>query len=95
YTRGRLWPAEFPAHAREIDLFALLGEGLEAYQEKLDYNGEMFGELAGRAVRTLAAQRAAHDRVEEIYIAGMDFDALNAASEKMIEELLQASGNVL
>ncbi|MCL2495055.1 MAG: hypothetical protein FWE98_05300 [Oscillospiraceae bacterium] len=88
FTKSRLWPAEFPAHAREIDFFALLGEGVEAHREALDYNDAMFDELAGRAVKTLAVQREAHDRVEEIYIAGMDFAALDKACGEMLEGLL-------
>jgi len=95
FTKSRLWPVEFPAHAIEIDSFAFLDKGIEEYQEELDYNDAMFDALAGRAVRTLAAQRKAHDRVEEIYIAGMDFDALNQASEKILENLLHSSESVL
>jgi len=95
FTHSKLCPAEFPTHAREIDLSSFLDEGLEAHQEELDYNNAMFGELAGRAVRTLAAQRDAHNRVEEIYIAGMDFDALNKACEKILADLLHSSESVL
>ena len=95
FTRGGLWQVGFPDNAREIDFFALLDGGIEAQREELDYNNAMFDALAGRAARTLAAQKEIHDRVEEIYIAGMDFDALNRACEKMIETLLHSSENVL
>lgn len=95
FTQGRLWRAEMPSHAREIAFAAFLEEGVEAYREEIDYNNAMFDELTGRAVRTLAAQKENHDKVEEIYIAGMDFGALNAACEKMIARLLQSCENVL
>jgi len=49
---------------------------------------ELFDQLVGMAVRTLAAQRAAHDRIEEIYAQGMDFAALTRASGEMIAEIL-------
>jgi len=90
FTQGRLWRAVFPGHAREIDFAAFLDEGVEEYREEIDYNNAMFDELTGRAVRTLAAQKENHDRVEGIYIAGMDFAALNEACEKMIARLLQS-----
>jgi hypothetical protein len=95
FTHSRLWPAEFPAHARELDFFALLDADTDANQEDLDYNNAMFDELTSRAVQTLNLQRAAHNRVEEIYIAGMDFAALTAAWEKIIENLLLSSECVL
>jgi len=101
FMKSRLWPTEFPAYAREIDFFTFLGDDMDAHREELDYNSAMFDELAGRAVQTLAVQRDAHNRVEEIYIAGMDFGALNAAcekilaSEKILAELLHSSESVL
>jgi len=88
FTQSRLWPAEFPTRAHVTDLAGFLHEGVEEYREEIAYNNAMFDELAGRAVRTLAAQRAIHDRVEEIYIAGMDFDGLNRACDGMIERLM-------
>jgi len=91
FTRSRLWATEFPAHAREIDFFAFLDDGMEAGREEPDFNNAMFDQLAGQAVRALALQRAAHDRVEELYIAGMDFDALNAACEKILADLLHSA----
>jgi len=95
FTKSRLWPTKFPAHACEIDFSAFLNGDIEACREELDYNSAMFDELAGRAVQTLAVQRNAHDRVEDIYIAGMDFDALNKSCEKILAELLHSSENVL
>jgi len=95
FTKSRLWPTEFPAHAREINFSAFLDGDIEACQEELDYNSAMFDELADRAIQTLAIQREAHDRVEEIYIAGMDFGTLNKACEKILAELLHSSENVL
>jgi len=95
FTKSRLWPAKFPAHAREIDFYAFLGGDVESCREALDYNNAMFDALADRTVQTLAVQRDAHDRAEELYIAGMDFDALNEACEKILAELLHSSENVL
>jgi len=91
FTQSRLWPASFPVHACEINFAKFLDEGMEAYEEEIAYNNAMFDELAGRAVRTLAAQRTMHDRVEEIYIAGMDFDRLNRACDGMIERLMEGT----
>jgi len=88
FTQNRLWPTEFPARAHKIDFSGFLGEGVKAYEEEIAYNDAMFDELAGRAVRTLAAQRAVHDRIEEIYIAGMDFAALDRACDGIIERLM-------
>jgi hypothetical protein len=85
---------ECPDGAHRIDFHGFLGEGVEDYREEIEYNNAMFGELANRAVHTLAAQRAMHDRVEEIYMAGMDFDELNRACDEKIERLLEScNGN--
>ena len=88
FTKSRLWAADFPAHARVINFAEFLGEGVKTCREELAYNNAMFDELAGRAIQALAAQRELHDRVEEIYIAGMDFDGLNEACDGMITGLL-------
>jgi len=89
FTQSRLWPASFPASAHTTDFAGFLHESLEEYREEIAYNNATFDELAGRAVRTLAAQRAMHDRVEELYIAGMDFDGLNRACDGMIARLME------
>lgn len=92
-TKNRLWGADLPAPQSEIDFHEFLGRGVREVQEESARNNAMFDTLAGRAVEVLAAQRALHDRVEEIYIAGMDFDALNEACGAMIARLLeQATG---
>jgi len=78
-----------PDGAHVIDFHTFLGEGVEACREEIEYNSAMFGELAGRAVATLSAQRELHDRVEEIYLAGMDFGALNRACDEKIARLLE------
>ncbi|MCL2301008.1 MAG: ATPase [Firmicutes bacterium] len=91
FTKSRLWAAAFPAHARVIDFADFLGEGIEKHREEIAYNDAMFDELSGRAVRTLAAQRKLHDRAEEIYIAGMDFEGLNRACDEIIARELAAA----
>jgi len=95
FTKSRLWEVEFPAHAREINCNDFLDDGVQEYREEIGYNNSMFDELAGRTVQTLAAQRKLHDRVEEIYMAGMDFDELSEACEKSIAGLLHSAENVL
>jgi len=87
FTQNRLCRARFPAHAREIQ-FSDFIHGLETHSGALNYNEAMFDLLTGKAVQTLAAQRAAHGRMEEIYIEGMDFDGLNRACEEMIARLV-------
>jgi len=88
FTSHRLWNAEFPAHAREIDFWDFLDNGVDSCREELGYNEAMFDQLAGRAVRALAEQWKAHDRVEEIYISGMDFDKLNQACDELLARLI-------
>jgi len=89
FTNSRLWEVEFPARAREINFFDFLDEGVKEYREEIEYNDARFDELAGRTVLTLAAQRKMHDRVEEIYMAGMDFDKLNEACDALIARLME------
>jgi len=95
FTSSRLWTFEPPADARVINFHAFLDSGIAEHREEIAHNNAMFDELAGRAVRALAAQRKLHDRAEEIYIAGMDFDALNEACEKKIKKLLFFFGSML
>jgi len=91
FTKSRLWAAEFPAGALVIDFNDFLGAGVVECQDEINYNNAMFDELAGRAVRAFAAQRELHDRTEEIYIAGMDFDGLNQTCENKIARLLDCA----
>jgi len=51
-------------------------------------NGEIIDSLLKAATASMKASRAAHSKIEEIYISAMDFDKVNALTRQMIGELL-------
>ena len=94
-TKNKYHAAEAPG-ALEIDFAGFLDHDIAEYREELDSNRALFDTLAKKAIQALAVQRAAHARIEEIYIAGMDFEWLNRACDGLIEKLLRehASGHI-
>lgn len=74
--------------ALEIDLYELLNrKRLIDYEDKLQYNHVYFDELAGKAMQCLKESGMLHGRVEEIYIANMDFTKLDDMYEDLMTEL--------
>ncbi|MCL2077542.1 MAG: hypothetical protein FWH08_03950 [Oscillospiraceae bacterium] len=60
---------------------------LEKYSGELSYNGGLFDELLQKAIRTMAASKDIHLKVEAIYAEGMDFKRMHRAYNKVLEEL--------
>lgn len=63
-------------------------------KDDLKYNRIRFDELIDKAVRCLFKSRQLHSEMEEIYIASMDFEAMNTCIESAlsrIEETVQRS----
>ncbi len=52
---------------------------LKEYDEEQDYNKRIFEELLQKAMNMMNAQKAVHDKIEEIYVTSMDFAGLDQA----------------
>lgn len=74
--------------SKEIDLYELCNKGcIESYSENIQYNQVMFDELANKGMNLLKESGVLHNKVEELYIANMDFDKLNGMYDEVIREL--------
>lgn len=79
-----------PSTAKKIDLYELCDQDLlSKHRERMDYNIELFDELARKAMNLLDESRTIHNRVEEIYISNMDFKQLNIMYDNTIKQLLE------
>lgn len=58
-------------------------------KDDLKYNQIRFDELMDKAVRALFKARQVHSEMEEIYVASMDFHALNQFLDGLVKELEQ------
>jgi len=52
-------------------------------------NDEILDSLLNAAIASMKESRAVHSKIEEIYISAMDFDRVNALTNKIMEELSQ------
>ncbi len=52
---------------------------LNKYSEEKNYNKKIFEELLQKSMNMMDAQKVVHDKIEKIYIAGMDFAGLDQA----------------
>ncbi|MCC8022922.1 MAG: hypothetical protein LIO46_03975 [Clostridiales bacterium] len=61
--------------------------GLTRYEEELSSNKALFEALFHQSMEMMAAQKAVHDKVEEIYKPSMDFGGVDACTAALIERL--------
>ncbi len=63
---------------------------LKRHKNRVAFDRRAAQEMLDEAVGKLANAKKLHDELERYYIAAMDFDALNAAGEALIEEIFTA-----
>ena len=68
--------------------YLLLPESKTAFAAGGGPRGELFEKILESAVRLMKESRAAHAGIEEIYISAMDFERVNAATERTLAEAL-------
>jgi len=59
----------------------------EFTNDETQYNDDLFDNLLKKATYTMKQARTAHERIEEIYIRGMDFCKLDALCQETISKL--------
>jgi len=52
---------------------------LEECREEMEYNKKIFEELLHKSMAMMDAQKVVHDKIEKIYVSGMDFAGLDQA----------------
>ncbi len=62
---------------------------LEKYNDVIRYNREKFDELLQRTVYILSKAKALHKELESYYVPNMDFEAVQACKEIIIERILE------
>lgn len=65
-------------------------EELAGKEAEISYNKKIFEELLKRSMNMMDAQKEVHDRIEEIYIAGMDFAGVDQAFDRIMN-IIEAS----
>ena len=81
--------ADAKAKAEDIDFEELLDASkLNKYSSEINYNGEIFDELLQKAIRTMAASKDVHVKIEAIYSEAMDFKKMNRAYDKVLGYLM-------
>lgn len=81
---------EYHTTGQQIDRIIEFGEFLDQSQiekhiEELEYNNKLFRELLTKSMNMMDAQKEIHDRIEEIYVAGMDFAGLDGAFDTIMQ----------
>jgi adenylate kinase family enzyme len=71
--------------AQEINFKEFLSA--EKYETEISYNDEVFDELLQRSIKTMAASKAVHAKIEETYAEAMDFKRMNRAYDRVLEWL--------
>ena len=64
------------------------GRALKYYRARMLFNRRVSRELLLGAVSTLSRAKAAHDKLEEYYVASMNFSALTCFAESAAEKIL-------
>jgi hypothetical protein len=75
--------------AEEIDFAEFLNSQASGYESEINYNNRIFDELLQKTIKTMAAAKAIHSRIEEIYSEGMDFKRMHRAYDKILEEIFE------
>jgi len=74
--------------AQAIDFAEFLSaECLEKHGAEISYNHEVFDELLQKSIKTMAASKAFHAKIEETYAEAMDFKRMDRAFDRVLERL--------
>ncbi len=81
---------QFKSDIRRIHARRFMGaKDIGRSRERLHFNDKVISELLLGAVESLKEAKAVHDKLEENYIAAMDFDRLNSFAKEFSEQLFK------